>query len=75
MIGGVPKILHPVFPCHWFAMLALGYYSNDICSQASGLQGDYDGRGVLGFNTLTLVPHQKECIDVDMLSDFEVSTV
>uniref|UniRef100_A0A2A4K1N0 Aminopeptidase P N-terminal domain-containing protein n=1 Tax=Heliothis virescens TaxID=7102 RepID=A0A2A4K1N0_HELVI len=43
--------------------------------RASGLIGDYDGRGVLGFNTLTLVPHQKECIDVTMLSDFELSYI
>ncbi|KAJ8704938.1 hypothetical protein PYW08_012258 [Mythimna loreyi] len=41
--------------------------------KAKGLLGDYDGRGVLGFNTLTLVPHHKDCIDVDMLSDFELS--
>ncbi|XP_063899288.1 xaa-Pro aminopeptidase ApepP [Helicoverpa armigera] len=41
--------------------------------RASGLQGDYDGRGVLGFHTLTLVPHQRDCIDVTMLTDFELT--
>ncbi|CAB3240981.1 unnamed protein product [Arctia plantaginis] len=43
--------------------------------RAAGLLGDYDGRGVLGFNTLTLVPHQKECIDVSMLTDFELAYI
>ncbi|XP_075989661.1 xaa-Pro aminopeptidase ApepP-like isoform X2 [Anticarsia gemmatalis] len=43
--------------------------------KAATLVGDYDGRGVLGFNTLTLVPHQKECIDVNMLTDFELSYI
>ncbi|PZC71878.1 hypothetical protein B5X24_HaOG212290 [Helicoverpa armigera] len=41
--------------------------------RANGLQGDYDGRGVLGFHTLTLVPHQRDCIDVNMLTDFELT--
>nr|XP_049695756.1 xaa-Pro aminopeptidase ApepP isoform X3 [Helicoverpa armigera]XP_049695757.1 xaa-Pro aminopeptidase ApepP isoform X3 [Helicoverpa armigera] len=41
--------------------------------RANGLQGDYDGRGVLGFHTLTLVPHQRDCIDVTMLTDFELT--
>ncbi|XP_026747991.1 xaa-Pro aminopeptidase ApepP isoform X2 [Trichoplusia ni] len=43
--------------------------------KASGLLGDFDGRGVLGFNTLTLVPNQKECIDVSLLSDAELNYI
>ncbi|KAM3955127.1 aminopeptidase P isoform 2-T2 [Aphomia sociella] len=41
--------------------------------RAKNLIGDYDGRGVLGFHTLTLVPHQRECVDVTLLDDFELS--
>ncbi|XP_059050386.1 xaa-Pro aminopeptidase ApepP-like [Achroia grisella] len=41
--------------------------------RAKNLIGDYDGRGVLGFNTLTMVPHQRECVDVTMLDDLELS--
>lgn len=44
-----------------------------IHPKASTLVGDFDGRGVVGFNTLTLVPNQKECIDVNMLTDFELN--
>ncbi|KPJ20579.1 Putative Xaa-Pro aminopeptidase FRA1 [Papilio xuthus] len=29
------------------------------CAQARGLLGDFEGRGALGFSTLTLVPHQR----------------
>ncbi|CAH2064533.1 unnamed protein product, partial [Iphiclides podalirius] len=43
--------------------------------RASGLVGDFDGRGVLGFSTLTLVPNQWECIDVTMLDDFEIAYI
>ncbi|XP_026325658.1 xaa-Pro aminopeptidase ApepP-like [Hyposmocoma kahamanoa] len=41
--------------------------------KAANLIGDFDGRGVLGFNTITLVPHQKECIDVSLLDNFELN--
>ncbi|XP_068627196.1 xaa-Pro aminopeptidase ApepP-like [Battus philenor] len=43
--------------------------------RASGLLGDFDGRGVIGFNTLTLVPHQRECIELSLLDDFELSYI
>ncbi|KAJ0184231.1 hypothetical protein K1T71_000654 [Dendrolimus kikuchii] len=43
--------------------------------KAKNLLGDYGGRGVLGFNTLTLVPNQRECIDIQMLDDFELSYI
>ncbi|KAF9418149.1 hypothetical protein HW555_004959 [Spodoptera exigua] len=43
--------------------------------RVTGLQGDFDGRGVLGFHTLTLVPHQRDCIDVSMLTDFELQYI
>ncbi|XP_061726966.1 xaa-Pro aminopeptidase ApepP-like [Cydia pomonella] len=41
--------------------------------RAQHLVGDYDGRGVLGFSTLTLVPQQRACIDVALLDDFELA--
>ncbi|XP_039762614.1 xaa-Pro aminopeptidase ApepP-like isoform X2 [Pararge aegeria] len=41
--------------------------------RAAGLLGDYDGRGVLGFNTITLVPHHKMCISEELLTDFELN--
>ncbi|CAG9119975.1 unnamed protein product [Plutella xylostella] len=40
---------------------------------AKDLMGDFDGRGVLGFSTLTMVPHQTACVDVKLLDDFELS--
>ncbi|XP_052748443.1 xaa-Pro aminopeptidase ApepP-like isoform X2 [Galleria mellonella] len=43
--------------------------------RAKNLVGDYDGRGVLGFSTLTMVPHQRECIDAAMLDDLELSYI
>lgn len=43
--------------------------------KAKNLLGDYDGRGVLGFNTLTLVPNQRESIDTKLLDDFELSYI
>ncbi|KPJ19323.1 putative Xaa-Pro aminopeptidase P [Papilio machaon] len=45
------------------------------CAQARGLLGDFEGRGALGFNTLTLVPHQKDCLDLNLLDNFEVSYI
>ncbi|XP_052746084.1 xaa-Pro aminopeptidase ApepP isoform X2 [Bicyclus anynana] len=40
--------------------------------RAGDLLGDYEGRGVLGFNTITLVPHQKTCVNEGLLTDFEL---
>ncbi|XP_053622663.1 xaa-Pro aminopeptidase ApepP-like isoform X2 [Plodia interpunctella] len=41
--------------------------------RAKNLVGDYGGRGVLGFRTITMVPHQRESIDVNLLDDFELN--
>jgi hypothetical protein len=41
--------------------------------QAKGLVGNFTGTGALGFRSLTLVPHQTASLDVDLLSEFEVS--
>ncbi|KAG7306580.1 hypothetical protein JYU34_007949 [Plutella xylostella] len=41
--------------------------------RAKDLMGDFDGRGVLGLRTLTMVPHQTACVDVKLLDDFELS--
>ncbi|XP_047522266.1 xaa-Pro aminopeptidase ApepP-like [Pieris napi] len=46
---------------------------NSSHPKASNLLGNYDGRGVLGFSTLTMVPHHKQCIDLQLLDDFELS--
>ncbi|XP_045489011.1 xaa-Pro aminopeptidase ApepP [Pieris rapae] len=46
---------------------------NSTHPRASDLLGNYDGRGVLGFSTLTMVPHHKECINLQLLDDFELS--
>ncbi|CAH2083406.1 unnamed protein product [Euphydryas editha] len=43
--------------------------------RASNLLGDFDGRGVLGFNTITLVPNQKKCLKLDLLDDFELNYI
>ncbi|XP_046976189.1 xaa-Pro aminopeptidase ApepP-like [Vanessa cardui] len=43
--------------------------------RASKLLGDFDGRGVLGFNTLTLVPNQRKCLKLDLLDDFEIEYI
>ncbi|XP_013141922.1 PREDICTED: xaa-Pro aminopeptidase 1-like isoform X1 [Papilio polytes] len=43
--------------------------------RARGLLGDFEGRGALAFSTLTLVPHHKECLDINLLDDFEVSYI
>ena len=40
--------------------------------QAKGMVGDFSGRGAVGFRALSLAPHQTVCLDVDILSDFEV---
>ncbi|XP_022832351.1 xaa-Pro aminopeptidase ApepP-like [Spodoptera litura] len=39
---------------------------------ASGLVGDFAGRGAVGFHTISLAPHQVACLDVDLLTDFEI---
>ncbi|CAH0404030.1 unnamed protein product [Chilo suppressalis] len=41
--------------------------------RAKNLRGDMEGRGVLGFETITMVPNQRECIDVNLLDDFELA--
>ncbi|XP_045783393.1 xaa-Pro aminopeptidase ApepP-like isoform X1 [Maniola jurtina] len=41
--------------------------------RAADLISDYDGRGVLGFNTITLVPHHQICINQELLTDFELN--
>ncbi|CAH0731137.1 unnamed protein product, partial [Brenthis ino] len=43
--------------------------------RAKDLLGDFDGRGVLGFHTLTLVPNQRECMELDLLNDFELDYI
>ncbi|XP_050360084.1 xaa-Pro aminopeptidase ApepP-like isoform X1 [Nymphalis io] len=43
--------------------------------RASKLAGDFEGRGVLGFNTLTLVPNQRKCLKIDLLDDFEIEYI
>uniref|UniRef100_A0A2A4JIL6 Peptidase M24 domain-containing protein n=1 Tax=Heliothis virescens TaxID=7102 RepID=A0A2A4JIL6_HELVI len=40
--------------------------------RAGDLVGDFDGRGVVGFRTISLAPHQVACLDVDLLTDFEI---
>ncbi|KAL4720291.1 hypothetical protein ACJJTC_016882, partial [Scirpophaga incertulas] len=39
---------------------------------ASGLVGNFSGAGALGFHYISLVPQQAACIDVDLLTDFEL---
>ncbi|XP_063371796.1 xaa-Pro aminopeptidase ApepP-like [Cydia amplana] len=39
---------------------------------AEGLVGDFEGRGALGFYTISLAPHQTSCLDVSLLQDFEI---
>ncbi|CAK1553271.1 unnamed protein product [Leptosia nina] len=41
--------------------------------RASNLLDDYNGRGVLGFSTLTMAPHHRKCINVELLDDFELA--
>ncbi|XP_041983568.1 xaa-Pro aminopeptidase ApepP-like [Aricia agestis] len=43
--------------------------------RASGLLGDFDGRGVLGMETITLVPNQRKCMKLDLLTDFELAYI
>ncbi|XP_063836186.1 xaa-Pro aminopeptidase ApepP-like [Ostrinia nubilalis] len=39
---------------------------------AEGMVGDFGGLGALGFYTISLVPHQTACLDVNLLTDFEI---
>ncbi|CAB3258289.1 unnamed protein product [Arctia plantaginis] len=39
---------------------------------AAGLVGNFLGNGVVGFHSITLVPHQTACLDVKLLTDFEI---
>ncbi|GBP68695.1 Xaa-Pro aminopeptidase ApepP [Eumeta japonica] len=43
--------------------------------RARQLVGTFDGRGVIGFRTLTLVPQQRECIDVTLLDQSQLEHV
>ncbi|XP_037303607.1 xaa-Pro aminopeptidase ApepP [Manduca sexta] len=43
--------------------------------QASGMVGNFDGRGAVGFYTISLAPHQTSCLDVNLLNDFELSYI
>ncbi|XP_073966287.1 xaa-Pro aminopeptidase ApepP-like [Choristoneura fumiferana] len=43
--------------------------------QAEGLVGDFEGRGALGFHTISLAPHQTACLDVTLLTDFEIKFI
>ncbi|XP_061381948.1 xaa-Pro aminopeptidase ApepP-like isoform X1 [Danaus plexippus] len=43
--------------------------------RAKDLLGDYNGRGVLGFNTITLVPNQRKFIKTELLDDFELKYI
>ncbi|XP_047040139.1 xaa-Pro aminopeptidase ApepP-like [Helicoverpa zea] len=40
--------------------------------RAGDLVGDFDGRGAVGFHTISLAPHQVACLDIDLLDDFEI---
>ncbi|XP_049884490.1 xaa-Pro aminopeptidase ApepP-like [Pectinophora gossypiella] len=42
---------------------------------AAGLVGNFSGVGALGFTTISLAPHQTACMDVDLLTDFELSYI
>ncbi|KAM3955002.1 xaa-Pro aminopeptidase ApepP-like, partial [Aphomia sociella] len=42
---------------------------------AEGMVGDFNGAGALGFYTISLVPHQTACLDVDLLSDLEIKYI
>ncbi|KAF9818382.1 hypothetical protein SFRURICE_017804 [Spodoptera frugiperda] len=58
----------------YYKVGAFGIRHEDLVEtiRAAGLLGDFDGRGVLGFRTLTLVPHQRDCIDPCLMSDFQL---
>lgn len=43
--------------------------------KAKNLLGNFNGRGVLGFKTLTMVPNQTSFIEVSLLDDFELSYI
>ncbi|CAH0404029.1 unnamed protein product [Chilo suppressalis] len=42
---------------------------------ANGLVGNFSGAGALGFRYLSLVPHQTACLDVGLLSEFEIKFI
>ncbi|XP_045783388.1 xaa-Pro aminopeptidase ApepP-like [Maniola jurtina] len=39
---------------------------------ADGMVGDFDGRGAVGFRTISLAPHQTACLDVKLLNNDEI---
>ncbi|XP_052746069.1 xaa-Pro aminopeptidase ApepP [Bicyclus anynana] len=39
---------------------------------ADGMVGNFDGRGAVGFHTISLAPHQTACLDVKLLSPDEI---
>ncbi|KAL0858469.1 hypothetical protein ABMA27_012338 [Loxostege sticticalis] len=39
---------------------------------AKGMVGDFGGIGALGFYTISLAPHQTACLNVSLLTDFEI---
>ncbi|KAJ8704867.1 hypothetical protein PYW08_012187 [Mythimna loreyi] len=40
--------------------------------RAQDLVDDFAGRGAVGFRTISLAPHQTACLDIDLLTDFEI---
>ncbi|XP_026330085.1 xaa-Pro aminopeptidase ApepP-like [Hyposmocoma kahamanoa] len=42
---------------------------------ADGIVGDFGGVGALGFHSITLVPHQVACLNITLLSDFEIKYI
>ncbi|CAH2083404.1 unnamed protein product [Euphydryas editha] len=40
---------------------------------AEGLVGNFSGVGAVAFYTISLAPHQTACLDVDLLSDLEIT--
>ncbi|GBP68692.1 Xaa-Pro aminopeptidase 1 [Eumeta japonica] len=39
---------------------------------ADVIESDFDGRGALGFYTISLAPHQTSCLDIDLMTDHEL---
>ncbi|XP_013189002.2 xaa-Pro aminopeptidase ApepP [Amyelois transitella] len=42
---------------------------------ADSIVGDFAGVGALGFYTISLVPHQTACLDVELLTDLEIKYI
>ncbi|KAJ8706622.1 hypothetical protein PYW07_012700 [Mythimna separata] len=43
--------------------------------RAQDLVDDFAGRGAVGFRTISLAPHQTACLDIDLLTDFEIQYI